>query len=210
MCVCEHYQKEHKIKINHMEGRIIDKIKELEAGILELNKKQKSIVEYTSKAETATREKDKIKDEIETKIGKAKEFWQKQNEVVILKHEAIVKSYESIVKAANDCEHNIKLSMDDPKKMTQNAKKHIKEKKYMTALSEVEKALTEDAKIDETIIKAQMQKHEKLIEEFRELLENLDIGVLDIPKAKKLQADKNELETANADFKGKHKSFIIP
>ncbi len=90
MCVCEHYQKEHKIKINHMEGRIIDKIKELEAGILELNKKQKSIVEYTSKAETATREKDKIKDEIETKIGKAKEFWQKQNEVVFLMHEAIV------------------------------------------------------------------------------------------------------------------------
>jgi hypothetical protein len=181
----------------------------LDEGLLELNKKQDIITDYTKKAEEITKKKDIIKRKMDTIVSKGRGFFESQAKMVIKKHEDIVKCYEAIMKATNDCEHSIKLSMDNPMRMKDIAKKLTKEKKYMSAMEKVEGALIPDTKLDESKIQLQMVHYDTLMEEFEKFLNDINTGVFDIPKGKQLQADKDALDAENAELKCKSlRSFI--
>jgi hypothetical protein len=200
-CVTEHAEV-HAWKVGHMEDRVKKKLEVLDQGIKELDQKQKLISDFTKKAEDITNYKNGIKAKMENMVMRGKAFWTKQANLVVEKHEAITKTYEGIIKASNDCEYQIKLKMDCPKKTKESAKKLMKERKYISAKKEINKSEKESISLDDSKIKEQMQKYQKLVDEFQLFLADLDIGVFDVPKGKKLKEDKERFEQENAAYKG--------
>jgi hypothetical protein len=200
-CVTEHAEK-HAWKVAHLEDRIKKKLENLDKGVKELDKKKDVITDITKNAEEITKYKNGIKAKIESMVGRGKAFWTKQAKLVVEKHEAITKTYEGIIKASSDCEYQIKLKMDDPRRMKENAKKLMKDKKYVSAKNEIKKSSKESVNLDDSKVKEQMKNYKKLVDEFELFLADLDIGVFDIPKAKKLKEDKERLEMEKAAYEG--------
>jgi hypothetical protein len=207
-CACDHYIESHGMQMAFFEEDINKSLEKLDEGLSELNKKQEIITKYTRKAEQITKDKDKTKRSMDAIIKGGRNFYESQAKVVVQKHEDIVKCYEAIMKATNDCEHSIKLSMGDPMRMKEIAKKLTKEKKYMSAMKEVEGALIPDTKLDESKIQFQMEHYDTLIKEFTKFLADIDTGVFDIPKGKKLKEEKEALDVSNAGLKSKSLLFI--
>jgi hypothetical protein len=206
-CACDHYIEKHGMQVCFIEEDVKKGLEKLDKGLVELGQKKDIITKYTKDAEKITKEKNNVKKKMDEMIRRGKDFYETQAKVAIEKHEKIIKCYEAIMKATNDCEHRIKVSMDSPMRMKDLANKLTKEKKYISAMSKVEGAIISETVFDYSKILAQMSHYETLIKEYNSFLTDIDTGVFDIPTGKKLKADKEALDVEHANLKSK--SFML-
>jgi hypothetical protein len=203
LCVCEHNLEVHKLETAHMDSTIKENIKRLGEGLKKLDKQQEIVTGYCKRAEKDSETTNEIKGKIEDRINRTKELLDQKTKAVLDKHSGILETYEAVTKETNDCEHNIKQNMSDPKKTKKKVKKFISEGRYVSALNEVLRALKEDVKVDDSKVRLQIEKYEKEINEFQDLYKDLEVWVGGIQDSKKIREQKEQLEAANISLKRK-------
>jgi hypothetical protein len=186
----------------HIDWTIQANVNRLGEGLKKLDEQQKIVTDYCKRAEKDSERTNEIKGKIEDRVSLAKELLEQKAKVVLDTHAVIQESYEAVMKEANDCEHNIKKNMSNPKKTNKKVKKLTSQRKYISALNEVQRALREDVKVDDKKIKLQIEKYEKEIGEFQDLFKELEVWVGGIQDSKKIRDKKEELEKANSTLQG--------
>lgn len=203
LCVCEHNLEVHKVKTAHIDWTIQANIKQLGAELKKLDVQQAIVTGYCKRAEKDSERTNEIKGKLEDRINDAKELLEQKAKEVLDMHAGILEDHEAVMKEANDCEHNIKQNLSDPKKTEKKVRELTGQRKYVSALNEVKRALKEDVKIDEAKISLQIEKYEKGIDKFQDLFKELGVWVGDIQGLKKAKEKLAQLEKDNANLKGR-------
>ncbi len=94
------------------------------------------------------------------------------------------------MKATQKSEYKIKENMKDPKKVERRVTEMMDKEDYWIALEEAQRALTEDARFDDTHIKEEFDKGRILLAKYQKQLLALDVIALDSSEYTKLLDEK--------------------
>jgi len=193
ICMCEHHNKVHGGKTRHITTTIKDILGEVDVLLQKGEDHQLVLQKYNTEAEKLLKAKDDIRWKVDGKLKELRDFYKKQKAEVASNNALILLCHESIMKATQKSEYKIKENMKDPNKVKRRVNDMMDREDYWVALDEARRALAEDARFDETLIKDEFDKGRALLEKYEKQLSGLDVIHLDPSEHTKLVNERAEL-----------------
>lgn len=190
ICMCEHQNQLHGGKTRHITSTIKDILKQVGALMQKGEDHQLILHTYNTEAEDLLTAKEKVRLNVDEKLNKLRTFYKKQKAEVASNNASILLCHESIMKATQKSEYKIKENMKDPKKVERRVTEMMDKEDYWIALEEAQRALTEDARFDDTHIKEEFDKGRILLAKYQKQLLALDVIPLDSSEYTKLLNEK--------------------
>ena len=175
ICMCEHYKLHHNKKGPiHLTDLIEERLKKVEISIQNTTELQKKLKEFDNKAQKNQVAKDDLKAKLDDKLERLKSLFKEQEKIASSNHADILRCHENTYKEIRKCESKLKENLSDPKKIERKVNDMIKKKRYLDGYDEVNRALEDSTKLDDTEIKKNLEDYEKLLGEHKNLLAALD------------------------------------
>ena len=192
ICLCEHNQKYHFKGNIHIGDVVLDELSKINEEVLNTAKQKELMKDHTMKLEEALRKKDAAKVQLDDKIKKMQEFWEKQASRATSNETSLSLCKDEIMKEVDKC----KDSINDPKELERRVKGLMSQHKYWLAYKELFKALRQGGKLNDKELEAQIAKYEALYQDLMNQLNEVEAASLcDVAGYKKL-AEENK---ANVD-----------
>lgn len=202
ICVCDRLKKMNIPGVTHMTTFIEDDLERIRKDSKMTDQKEKQVKEYNSRAERHMKTRDVIQAKLESKLEDLKVLYAKQRDMTTANSGTILKCHENILKEIRKCEHKLKETLKDPNKVQRAVHNMVEEHKYWDAYQEVQRALTEDTRLDDNIIKEELERYEKLLANYQDQLAELDITPLQTSQCKKLQDENLAMAQEIIKYKG--------
>jgi len=193
MCMCEHVKLHHVKGATHITSVVKDRLLDVDKAMAMADKQQEQIRVHHETAETYLKTKDAVKAQLEDKLERLIELYGNQKELASDRNTTIMQCHEKILKEMKLCEHKIKEKINDPKRIEKKVLGMVKENKFWQAYVEVNRALDEESKLDDSEIKHELSNWEKFIQQFREQLQDLEITPVHLEDYKKMREDNARL-----------------
>ena len=161
------------------------------------------VTKMYKEAEELLTAKENVRLKVDEKLTNLRAFYKKQKAEVASNNASILLCHESIMKATQKSEYKIKENMKDPRKVERRVTEMMDKEDYWIALMEAQRALSEDARFDDTHIKEEFDKGRMLLDKYKKQLVALDVIPLDSSEYTKLLDEKAGLTRDNQTVRGK-------
>lgn len=202
ICMCDHQNERHGTKATHITTLIQSVLIQVGNLLQKTEEQQQKIKGYNKDAEELITAKEAIRFKVDEKLQKLREFYKKQKALVASNNAAILKCHETILKEAQKGEYKIKENIKDPKKVERRVTAMVQKEDYWLAFEEANRALVEDAGVDDKHIKEEFAKSDTLLKAYQDQLLALDITPLDSSKYNKMMEDNAGLYRDNQIVRG--------
>jgi hypothetical protein len=203
ICMCEHQNQAHGGKTRHITSTIRGVLDQVIALMQKGDDHQLILQTYNKEAEELLTTKENVRLKVDEKLTNLRAFYKKQKAEVASNNASILLCHESIMKATQKSEYKIKENMKDPKKVERRVTEMMDKEDYWVALTEAQRALSEDARFDDTHIKEEFDKGRMLLDKYKKQRVALDVIPLDSSEYTKLLDEKAGLTRDNQTVRGK-------
>jgi len=208
-CLCEHNKKYHQCENVHIQDLVKNDLVKVRDSIVDLEPQKKQLKIHHQMIVEVAKSKDDVKKHLEAKLEKIKNYWDTQEEIAASQNSIILKCHEQLLKEIAKCEHRIKENAKDPERIQRTAEEMMKKQKYWNAYNEVQRALKQDAKLDETEINVQYAKYQELFKEYKKQYEDIERSAdVDLSAYQGIMEKNEKLTGENKKYLGTIKRII--
>ena len=189
ICLCAHNEKHFtgNAHISTVVKREMDKFTE---AIRSLDTQSKQLQTHSTKLEEGMKKKEEIKKVLEKKLEGMQKFVETQTAAAKEQNAQILSSHESVLKEIKTCENRIKENHENPQRIQQQIEDMTAHKQYWEAFREIERALKQDAALDESEITQKFGVFEEMLGNYQAHLDEVEkTAALAIPVYQLLDAE---------------------
>lgn len=197
MCMCEHVKKHHLNGATHISSVVNARLAQVDKEMANTGRQQDVIKAHHDTAEEYLKTRDAVKAQLEQKLERLLVLYGSQKELASDKNTAIMQCHEKIMKEMKKCEHKIKDKINDPKRVERKVVGMMKDHNYWKAFIEVNRALAEDAQLDDKEIQEELKQWQQLTKEFQGQLNELDVTPAQLSDYKKVHQRNADLTLEN-------------
>jgi len=189
VCLCAHNAKHFKGN-THITVVIKEDMKRVTAAFKNLDAQAEQLKEHNVALEKGLKKKNEIKAVLEGRLDNMRKYLGAQGDYAKEHSAKLLSSHESALKEIKKCEKKIKENKTNPEGIQQKVDVLINEQRCWEAFKEVERALKQDAALDDSQIIEKSREFEVVIKNYEDQLEQIEKSAsIVIPAYKKLDTE---------------------